>query len=106
VNLSADYLINACEEFLGRASVDDELVPLSEYDGGDPVGISKRLCQMIDLHPSGDGNARAILFALFIGAPSPDMAIEKIANDYAEWAINANEEVGAELLGESRVAPA
>ena len=97
-NANADVLIQASTALVGRMDRDLEWEEQLDPDGV-PYKVDVRLKdKMKGLHAT---TARGLLLELFSAAPSPELAIDAVAGEYARWASAANEELDEELLGES-----
>jgi len=96
-NVDVDFLIAAFQSVLGRSTPTSALAVLAD-DDGDPVGLDKRLADMLDLGVVR--NARDVMQALFVGANSPTLAISSAASEWLEWARSANDEIDEDFLGE------
>jgi hypothetical protein len=95
-----DTLVIACTEIVVRDDYDEPWQSLGALDGGEPIAIDERLVDVLKLTPEAD-TARETLRSLFGLAPSPDIAINGVVNDYLEWLRGANDEVDREFVGES-----
>jgi len=97
-NANADIVIQACVAVVGRLDRDD---PWEEQL--DPDGVPYRVDVRLKDRMKGlqAETARGLLRELFSAAPSPELAIDALAGEYARWASAANEELDEELLGES-----
>lgn len=99
VDLSADTLLAACIEVLGRANPNDEPQPL---DNEQPVTLSDpRLGELLGFEAA---SGREAVLQVFAGAPSPGLALGIAMGDYVQWASAANEEADEAYLGESPAA--
>lgn len=96
-NVDVDFLIASFKCVLGRSTPTSALAVLAD-DEGDPVGLDKRLADMLELGVVR--NARDVVQSLFVGANSPSLAISSAANEWLEWARSANEEIDEDFLGE------
>jgi hypothetical protein len=96
-NVDVDFLVAAFVSVLGRSTPTGALAVLVD-DEGDPVGLDKRLADMLELGVVR--NARDVCVALFAGANSPSLALSSAANEWLEWGRSANEEIDEDFLGE------
>ena len=99
-----DTLILACDEVVVRGEYGEPWQSLGSYDGDEPVAIDARLVELLHLTPTTD-TARETLRSLFALAPSPDLAIGSVVNDYIDWMRAANDEIDREFVGESPGSP-
>ena len=98
LNLNSDVLIAATRGVLGKSAPNRDLVQLEDDEG--PLNrIDNRLGTALGM--PGNPTARQVVVALFRHANVPDLAVSTAATAYMEWASQADEDVGEELLGES-----
>jgi hypothetical protein len=98
-DLLADVLIAACRGVWGRdlRQPDSPLVPLEDEDG--PWRLDSRLAAGLEL--TGATTARQVVFRLFQGANSLEVALGRVVDQYMEWAARADADISEDLLGES-----
>jgi hypothetical protein len=92
---NADVITDSCREVLGRRSPEDELEGIDPE--GEPVRIDARLAELLGVKAD---RARDLLRALYSGAPSPEVAIERAQIDLYQWSSGQEAELEEDLLGE------
>jgi hypothetical protein len=93
---NADVIIDSCREVLVRLKREDELESVDP--GGEAVGIDARLADLLHIKTN---RARDLLLAIYKGAPSPEVAIERAQIDLYQWSSGAEQELEEDVLGES-----
>jgi hypothetical protein len=99
LNANADLLIRGCTAILGREHPQAEPEPQINHATGGPYRVDVDLAAALGI--PGVTTARQVLFGLFSGVPSPDLAIGAAADGYITWARGAEEGIAEGVMGES-----